>query len=79
MARPKSSAPPKKELRIFYSPEHYNRLQRQADLLDMTTAAFVRMVSMEKVTLLEAAGSQRGIFDMFKDAVAAEKMEEQRK
>lgn len=67
---------PKKELRILYTPEHYDRLQKQADLLDMTAAAFVRMVSMEKVTALEAAGSQRGIFDFIKEAAAAEKMEE---
>ncbi len=56
----RKKAPPKKELRILYTPEHYDRLQKQADLLDMTAAAFVRMVSMEKVTALEAAGSQRG-------------------
>lgn len=72
----RKKAPPKKELRILYTPEHYDRLQKQADLLDMTAAAFVRMVSMEKVTALEAAGSQRGMFDMFRDAVASEKMEE---
>lgn len=76
----RKKALPKKELRILYTPEHYDRLEKQANLLDMTAAAFVRMISMEKVTLLEAAGAQRGatdLFDLLKKE--SEKQEEQRK
>lgn len=76
----KKMRPVKKELRILYTPEHYDRLEKQANLLDMTAAAFVRMVSMEKVTLLEAAtaqGASHGIFDMLKKEI--EKQEEERK
>lgn len=50
----KRSRPVKKELRILYSPEHFERLEQQAALLDITTSAFVRMVSMERVTALES-------------------------
>lgn len=53
----KRSRPAKKELRILYSPEHFERLEQQAALLDMTTSAFVRMVSMERVTSLEASNA----------------------
>lgn len=79
MGRPRRTAPPKKELRILYTAEHYDRLTKQADLLDMTAAAFVRMVSMEKVTALEAAGSQSGAVTALKTMLSiAEKMEETR-
>ena len=75
----RKKAPPKKELRILYTPEHFDRLQKQADLLDMTAAAFVRMVSMEKVTALEAAGSQSGSVALLRSMLdLTEKLEETR-
>lgn len=70
----------KKELRVLYTPEHYARLEKQADILDMTSAALVRMWSMEKVTTLEALQSQSGAVDILKAmGEMAGKMEEQRK
>ena len=75
----RKKAPPKKELRILYTPEHFDRLQKQADLLDMTAAAFVRMVSMEKVTALEAAGSQSGSVALLRSMLdLTEKLEKTR-
>ena len=51
-------SPKKKELRVVLSPEAYGRLLDQAASLDQTPASFARQVIMEKVTALEAAGSQ---------------------
>jgi hypothetical protein len=70
---------PKKELRVLFTPEHYSRLEKQADLLDMTTAALVRMWAMEKVTTLEALRSQSGAVDLLRTiSEISEKMEETR-
>jgi len=54
---------PKKELRVLFTPEHYSRLEKQADMLDMTAAALVRMWAMEKVGVLEALRAQSGAVD----------------
>lgn len=70
---------PKKELRVLFTHEHYARLEKQADLLDMTTAALVRMWAMEKVTTLEALRSQSGAVDLLRTiSEISEKMEESR-
>lgn len=69
----------KKELRVLFTPEHYARLEKQADILDMTSAALVRMWAMEKVTTLEALQSQSGAVDLLRAmGDLAEKMEESR-
>lgn len=75
----KKKPPIKKELRILFTPEHLERLQRQADLLDMTASAFTRMIAMEKVTALEMAGAGSAVLRAMNDMnVAAEKMEKER-
>lgn len=61
---PRKKVPFKKELRIAFSPEHFARLERQAGLLDQTTAALVRSWAMEKVTALEALRAQSGAVDV---------------
>lgn len=69
----------KKELRVLFTPEHYARLEKQADVLDMTASALVRMWAMEKVTTLEALQSQSGAVDLLRAmGDLAEKMEESR-
>ena len=49
---------PIKELRIVISPDAQKRIMAQATLLDQSVASFCRQIIMEKVTALEAAGSQ---------------------
>lgn len=49
---------PIKELRIVVSPDAHKRILAQAKLLDQSSASFCRQIIMEKVTALEAAGSQ---------------------
>lgn len=61
---PRKKAPFKKELRIQFSPEHFARLEKQAERLDQTASALVRAWAMERVTTLEALGAQTGTFDM---------------
>lgn len=62
---PRKKSPFKKELRIQFSPEHYARLEKQANLLDQTASALVRSWAMEKVTALEALRAQSGMIDLF--------------
>ena len=45
----------RKELRILFTPEAYERLERQAQLLDVPASTWVRSLVMEKVTAFEAA------------------------
>lgn len=61
---PRKKSPFKKELRIQFTPEHYARLETQADLLDQTASALVRAWAMEKVTALEALRAQSGAVDV---------------
>jgi hypothetical protein len=56
----------KKELRIWFTPEHYERLEKQASRMDMTMAALVRYWAMEKVSVLEGIGAQSGVLDQFR-------------
>lgn len=60
----KKKRPPKKELRVLFTPDHYARLEKQADRLDMTASALVRMWAMEKVSILEALRAQTGAVDI---------------
>ena len=45
----------RKELRILFTPEAYERLERQAELLDVPASTWVRSLVMEKVTAFESA------------------------
>lgn len=60
----KKKRQPKKELRVLFTPDHYSRLEKQADRLDMTASALVRMWAMEKVSILEALRAQSGALDL---------------
>lgn len=64
MMKMRKKAPPKKELRIWFTPEHYERLERQAAKMDQTMAALVRHWAMEKVGVLEAIGAQTSAVDL---------------
>lgn len=79
MARPRTEKGPQKDLRIVVSAEAHARILAQAKLLDQTPASFARQVIMERVTALEAAGSQSGAVTAFKTMLSmAEKLEETR-
>lgn len=73
--RPKTVKGPQRDLRIVLSAEAHDRIKAQAILLDQTPASFARQVIMEKVTALEAAGSQGGTLNMLKRMM---EMEEER-
>lgn len=45
----------KKELRILFTPEAFDRLERQAQLLDVPASTWVRALVMEKITAFESA------------------------
>lgn len=45
----------KKELRILFTPEAFDRLERQAQLLDVPASTWVRALAMEKITAFESA------------------------
>lgn len=45
----------RKELRILFTPEAYERLERQAELLDVPASTWVRSLVMEKITVFESA------------------------
>lgn len=64
--KPKKKRIVKKELRIYFDPEHYERLERQAGRLDQTTAALVRMWALREVGVLEALGAQSGAVDLMR-------------
>lgn len=51
----------KKELRILFSPSAFERLERQADLLDVPASTWVRALVMEKITAFESATSSTQI------------------
>ena len=76
----KKKKPAKKELRVLFTPEHYARLENQAERLDMTSAALVRMWAMEKVGVLEALRAQSGAVDILNTMreLAEEKTDENR-
>lgn len=57
---------PIKELRIVISPDAQKRIIAQATLLDQSVASFCRQIIMEKVTALEAAGSQGDSIMLFR-------------
>lgn len=67
--RPRTEKGPQKDLRIVLSAEAHERIKIQAKLLDQTPASFARQVIMEKVTALEAAGSQGGAVSMLKQMI----------
>jgi hypothetical protein len=79
MGRPRTEKGPQKDLRIVVSAEAHARILAQAKLLDQTPASFARQVIMEKVTALEAAGSQGGAVSVLKQMIEMGKeMEEKR-
>ena len=45
----------KKELRILFTSEAFDRLERQAQLLDVPASTWVRALVMEKITAFESA------------------------
>ncbi len=69
MARPRTEKGPSKDLRIVVSVEALDRIKAQAKLLDQTPASFARQVVMERVTALEAAGSQGGAVTILKQMI----------
>ena len=73
MARPRTEKGPQKDLRIVLSAEAHARIVAQARLLDQTPASFARQVIMERVTALEAAGSQGGAVAMMREMFQNEK------
>ena len=60
----------RKELRILFTPEAYERLERQCALLDVPASTWVRALAMEKITAFEAATANvhalRSMDGMFK-------------
>jgi len=64
IGRPKM--PPRKELRIQFTPEHFDRLEKVADKLDQTASALVRHWAMEQVARFEAIASQTSTGDFMK-------------
>lgn len=62
----RKKALPKKELRIWFTPEHYERLEKQAAKMDQTMAALVRHWAMEKVGMYEAIGAQSSAVDLMR-------------
>ena len=47
--------PERKELRMLFTPDAYDRLERQAALLDVPASTWARAIIMEKVTAFESA------------------------
>ena len=45
----------KKELRILFTSEAFDRLERQSQLLDVPASTWVRALVMEKITAFESA------------------------
>lgn len=58
------NAKKKKELRIILPDDAFDRIVKQASVLAQTPSSFGRQVIMEKVILLEAAGSQKDAVKM---------------
>lgn len=71
MARPRTRniGEPQKDLRIVVSADALERIRVQAKRLDQTAASFARQVIMERVSVLEAHGSQGGAVDLLKQVI----------
>ena len=80
MARPRTEKGPTKDLRIVISAEALERIRAQAKRLDQTPASFARQVIMERVSVLEAHGSQGSSVDLLREVLQMGKdMEEKLK
>lgn len=78
MARPRTEKGPQKDLRIVLSAEAHERIVKQSRLLDQTPASFARQVIMERVTALEAAGSQGSAINMMRELFEKDKKAEEK-
>lgn len=59
--------PERKELRMLFTPDAYDRLERQAALLDVPASTWARAIIMEKVTAFESATSNAQALAMMGD------------